>query len=153
MRDGLTPVLEKCDAADALIIGSPMYFHNLTGETRSFMERLLFRYLVYDKPPRTLAPSSKPVALVLTMNVTDEMLPDIGYTQTIDKLSDMIGRIFGGGKAAEVLLATDTYQFPDYSRYVAPRFDPVHKLKRKEEQFPLELEKAHALGVKLGKPQ
>jgi multimeric flavodoxin WrbA len=51
VRDGLTPVLEKVPGADALIFGSPIYFGTVTGEMRSFMERLLFPYLAYTSPP------------------------------------------------------------------------------------------------------
>ncbi|MGB7787695.1 flavodoxin family protein, partial [Methanoregula sp.] len=47
MLDELTPVLEKIEAVDALILGSPIYFGNVTGEMRCFMERLLFPYLTY----------------------------------------------------------------------------------------------------------
>ena len=42
MNDGLTPVLEKLAEADVFILGSPIYFGTVTGEMRSFMERLLF---------------------------------------------------------------------------------------------------------------
>jgi multimeric flavodoxin WrbA len=45
MRDGLTPVLDAIAEADALLLGSPIYFGTVTGEMRSFMERLFFPYL------------------------------------------------------------------------------------------------------------
>ena len=35
--------------ADALLVGSPIYFGDVTGETRSFFERLWFPGLAYDK--------------------------------------------------------------------------------------------------------
>ena len=66
MKDGLTPVLEKLAEADAFILGSPIYFGTVTGEMRSFMERLLFQYLAYTRPPSTIfdrkfrRPSSTP---------------------------------------------------------------------------------------------
>src|SRR4030042_352817 len=47
VKDGLTPVLEKVQEADALILGSPLYFGSITGEMKSFIERLLFPYLTY----------------------------------------------------------------------------------------------------------
>ena len=47
-RDGLTPVLEAVKEADGFIVASPIYFMDITGETRSFMERLLFPLLPYD---------------------------------------------------------------------------------------------------------
>ncbi len=49
----------------------------------------------------------------------------------------------------EVLCSYDTCQFDDYSKYVAPRFDPRQKAKRREEVFPGDCEKAFALGVRL----
>lgn len=56
MLDGLTPVLEKIARADALFLGSPIYLGMVTGEMRSFMERLLFLNLTYTRrPPQSLA--------------------------------------------------------------------------------------------------
>jgi multimeric flavodoxin WrbA len=40
MKDELTPVLEKLRDTDAVILGSPIYLGNCTGEMRSFMEPL-----------------------------------------------------------------------------------------------------------------
>jgi multimeric flavodoxin WrbA len=44
VKDELTPVLEKVNEADVIILGSPIYFGTVTGEMRSFMERLLFPF-------------------------------------------------------------------------------------------------------------
>ena len=41
-KDELTPVLNKIENADAVIIGSPIYFSDVTGEVRSFIERLFW---------------------------------------------------------------------------------------------------------------
>ena len=48
IRDGLRPVLEKAREADVIIIGSPVYLSYPTGETRSFLERLVFPNFTYD---------------------------------------------------------------------------------------------------------
>lgn len=40
MKDDLTPVLEKVHSADALLLGSPIYFGDVTGQMRCFLERL-----------------------------------------------------------------------------------------------------------------
>ncbi|HRZ40216.1 MAG TPA: flavodoxin family protein, partial [Candidatus Omnitrophota bacterium] len=50
---------------------------------------------------------------------------------------------------SETLTSFDTYQFKDYSKIVAPRFDPVAKLKRRREIFPKDCQKAFELGAKL----
>ena len=49
MKDDLTPILERIARADAFILGSPVYIGTATGEMRSFLERLVFPYLVYDR--------------------------------------------------------------------------------------------------------
>jgi multimeric flavodoxin WrbA len=54
MRDGLTAILEKIENADAIILGSPIYLGNVTGEMRSFFERMIFPYLVYNKDHSTI---------------------------------------------------------------------------------------------------
>jgi multimeric flavodoxin WrbA len=41
-RDALRPILEKCQKADAIVIGSPVYFDYPTAQTRAFLERFLF---------------------------------------------------------------------------------------------------------------
>lgn len=48
IRDGLRPLLEKARDADVIVIGSPVYFSYPTGETRSFLERLIFPNFTYD---------------------------------------------------------------------------------------------------------
>jgi multimeric flavodoxin WrbA len=53
LKDDLTPVLRQIeDDAEALILGTPVYFGSQSGEMRSFLERLLFAPLVYSDPPR-----------------------------------------------------------------------------------------------------
>ena len=49
MSDDLTPDLGKAIDADVLLIGSPIYFSDITGETRSFLERYLFPGITYNK--------------------------------------------------------------------------------------------------------
>ena len=41
-RDTLTPILEKAQQADVLIVGSPVYYDYPTVQTRAFLERLMF---------------------------------------------------------------------------------------------------------------
>ena len=44
------------------------------------------------------------------------------------------------------MYSADTYQFDDYSKYVADSYDPVEKAKRRAEVFPLDCEKAFEMG-------
>ncbi|WP_218918404.1 hypothetical protein [Paenibacillus durus] len=56
-------------------------------------------------------------------------------------------QILGGD--SEILLSYDTYQFTDYSKYEASRFDAAHKARVREEQFPIDRKKAFELGARL----
>ncbi|XFO67550.1 hypothetical protein SPSIL_037490 [Sporomusa silvacetica DSM 10669] len=66
------------------------------------------------------------------------------------KINEMLlERILG---SAESLFITDTYQFDDYSKYVATAFDPEAKAQRRKEVFPNDCKKAFEMGVRLTQP-
>ena len=146
MKDGLTPVLDRIATADGLVIGSPVYFGSVTGETRSFMERLLFPYLTYTVPYGTLFPKKLATAFIYTMNVNEERSREFGYEYFI-KANERYGQMLLG--TAESLCAFDTCQVDDYSKVVIESFDPVHKAKRRAEALPLDCQRAFDLGRRL----
>ena len=146
MKDGLTPLLEKIATADALVIGSPVYFGSVTGETRSFMERLLFPYLTYTVPYGTLFPRKLATAFIYTMNVPEERSREFGYDYFI-KANERYGQMLLG--SSESLCAFDTCQVDDYSKVVIESFDPLHKAKRRAEALPLDCQRAFELGRRL----
>ncbi len=145
MKDGLTPVLEKIATADAIILGSPIYLGTVSGEMRSFMERLVFPYLVYDENYSSLFGRKIPTGFIYTMNITEGQMEEWGYVRHFALTEMVLGRVFG---AAESLCVTDTYQFEDYSKYVVSCFDPEKKAKRRKEVFPRDCEKAYNMGVR-----
>jgi len=146
MKDDLMPILKKVEEADAIILGSPIYLGTTTGEMRSFLERLIFPYLVYDESHSTLFKRKIPTGFIYTMGLNMDGLKERGYDQHF-KLTDMfLERIFG---TSEYLSVTDTYQFDDYSKYVATAFDPQAKAKRREEEFPNDCKKAFDMGIRL----
>ncbi len=148
VKDGLAPILKKVEETDALILGSPIYFGNVSGEMRSFMERLLFPYFTYTDPPQSLFPKKIPTAFIYTMNVTEEQMKEWGYQQFLDNNQRLLQMVFG---ASESLCSFDTYQFKDYSTVVAARFDPEKKARRRLEAFPKDCEKALSLGMRFAK--
>jgi multimeric flavodoxin WrbA len=150
MKDELTPVLERLKDADAVLLGSPVYLGNLTGEMRSFLERYIFPYLVYSNDLPSLYPKNIPVGFIYTMNVTEDFFDMVGLTKTIEVNEYMAKIIFG---YSESLCCTDTYQFDDYSKYVADKFDPEEKAKRRKEVFPKDCEKAFEMGAGFVKRQ
>lgn len=146
MQDGLTPLLDKIATADALVVGSPVYFGSVTGETRSFMERLLFPYLTYTVPYGTLFPKKLATAFIYTMNVSEERSREFGYEYFI-KSNERYAQLLLG--SAESLCAFDTCQVDDYSKVVIESFDPVHKAKRRAEALPLDCQRAFEMGRRL----
>jgi multimeric flavodoxin WrbA len=145
VKDGLTPVFKKVEEADDIILGSPVYFGTISGEMRSFMERLLFPYLIYTDPPQSFFPKKINTGLIYTMNVTEEQMKEFGFGQHLELNEIVLRMIFGN---SETLYCFDTYQFTDYSKFVAARFDPEKKAKRRQEVFPNDCEKAFEIGVR-----
>lgn len=151
VRDGLAPLLQKAADADALILGSPVYMGSATGEFRSFMERLGFPFLYYSNPPSSVFTRKIPVGLVFTMNLTQELAERGPFPciPTLTQIERLMAQIFGH---AETLYCYDTFQFEDYSKMDAPRFDPDAKAKRRRDVFPQDCEKAYAMGEKFATP-
>ena len=144
-KDELTLVLDKIESADAVILGSPIYFGDVTGEMRSFIERLVFQYLVYDENYSSLNDKRKPIGFIYTMNAPESMIKEIEYDRIISRYENYFEKFMG---PTESLLATDTYQFSDYSKYVATAFDAAAKAKRRQEVFPQDCQKAFAMGIR-----
>ena len=146
VNDTLTPLLEAAHTADALVLGTPVYFHAETGLMRNFLERLWFQYHVYSNKKGPLSPRKKATALVYTMNVSETDIPARGYDRTIETAKSLMERFFA---PCEVFLCTDTRQFKDYAKYETDYFNAEAKLKRHAEVFPKELERAFAMGRRL----
>ncbi len=148
VKDDLTSILKKVEEVDAIILGAPIYYGTVTGEMKSFMERLLFPYSTYTDPPGTLFSRKIRTGFIYTLNAAEEMVKERGYDRYFNSNETTLERIFG---SSETLCSYDTYQFEDYSKYVAPRFDPLKKAKRRAEIFPKDCENAFAMGVRLVK--
>jgi multimeric flavodoxin WrbA len=146
MVDGLTPVLDRIATTDALLLGSPIYFGTVTGEMRSFMERLLFPYLIYKRPPGSLFDRTMPAAFIYTMNVSEELMKEYRYPVHIGLNEKLLSRTFGW---AESLCSFETLQFEDYDKVVFKYFDPEERRERRRIVFPEDCRKAFELGARL----
>lgn len=152
IHDNLRPILEKAYEADAVIIGSPVYFSYPTGQVRNFIERLLFPILKYcvDENGNIMKIPHKPVktAIIYTMNCPENLMKEFHYPTILEATAENLRAIFGN---CEVLYSCDTYQFNDYSRYDVNIFDVDKKNAQHEKQFPIDLNKAYNLGKRLVK--
>ena len=146
INDEISPILKKIKNADAIILGSPIYLGSITGEMKSFMERLIFPYLVYDENYSTLFPKRISVGLIYTFGVNEQKLEQTKWKESLKYNEFVVERILG---KAESLFVTDTYQFDDYSKYVATAFDASEKFKHRKEVFPQDCKKAFELGKRL----
>jgi multimeric flavodoxin WrbA len=147
MNDELTPILHKFETADALLLGSPIYLGGVTGEMKSFLERLVFPYLVYDKERSSLYTKKIPIGFIYTLGAPESRIKEMGYDQNFKLMEMIMARYFGG--PLESLMVTDTCQFDDYLKYVATAFDAEAKAKRRKDVFPIDCQNAYAMGVKL----
>jgi multimeric flavodoxin WrbA len=148
LKDGLTEVFKKIEDADAVILGSPIYFGVVTGEMRSFMERMIFPYFTYTNPPQSLFPKELNSGFIYTMNIPEELIEDYGYKLQFETNKQLLTLLFG---SSEELFSYDTYQFNDYSKVVADKFDPEHKALHRNKQFPIDKEEAFKFGVRMVK--
>lgn len=146
VNDDLRPIFRKIEEADVLILGSPIYLGSITGQMRAFLERLIFQYLAYDEHHSSLFEKKISTAMVYTMNVKEEYLENLGYTQHFKNLEMSMKRIFG---ACESLIITDTYQFDNYSKYESSGFNEEDKAERRKKVFPEDCKKAFDLGIRL----
>jgi multimeric flavodoxin WrbA len=146
VEDDLTAIFREVEKADAIILGSPIYYGTVSGEMKSFMERLLFPYTEYTVTYSSLFPRKIKAGFIYTMNIPENMMQELGYEQQFKLHQATLKRILG---ASEYICSFDTYQFDDYSKYVSSRFDPEKKLQRHKEIFPQDCEKAFEMGVRL----
>ena len=148
VKDDLKPIFKRIEESDAVIFGSPVYLANISGEMQSFLERLVFQYLTYTDPPGSLFPGKIRAGFIYTMGVPEKVMHELGYGQRFAVVDRLLKITFG---SSETLLCFDTYQFEDYSRFVAPRFNPEEKLKIRKEVFPRDCKKAFEMGLRLVK--
>jgi multimeric flavodoxin WrbA len=144
LKDDMTPLYNKIEKADAIFLGSPIYFGTITSAAKMFIERL-FPYLSY-KDRISLFPRKISVGLIFTMGVEEpimekEYLPNIQFYQKI--LSDLLG-------PAETIISTDTLHVKDYSKIVANWMEAQaeRKLEHQRTVFPLECQKAFEMGAR-----
>ena len=144
MQDGLTPVLAKLRAADAVIFGSPIYFMNLSSGMSACLERFLFPGTIYSDEVPTVFTRQIATGFIYTMNMTAEQMTSYGLAEKWS-IYHFFTKVLLGIEP-RVLYAYDTYQFPDYAVYESSKFPEARKRQQREQQFPKDCEQAVAMG-------
>ena len=145
-KDELSPIIDKVFSADALFIGTPIYFGRPTSQYFAFMERLLFSMLSYDDYSNYFKGKVN-VGMFVTMNATQEFY-DKMYKIEFEHYMDEFRRLNG-----DVVLypCYNTLQVSDYSKFNMSSFDENVKKKTHDELFPMDLQNAYNLGSKLSR--
>jgi len=135
------PVLEEIAEADGLVLGSPIYFGDVTGQMRTFLERLAFPWLSYNDYSMT-APKWMPVVLMETMNGTPERNNSQGYGSMEYCIQTALGE-------PEHLIAYNTYQVKNYERFELASFSEEAKRQWCDEHWEQDLQKAFDAGKQM----
>ena len=147
--DDLTPIIEKATYADGVIFGTPIFFSGITGALQSFLERFWFPYSSFNVYRESFAPKKVKLGAIYTMHVNKEENKELWENQYLHMLSAKDGffdSLFGG---CEKLYSCNTTHFDDYSKYESLRFNPEVKARVRAEQFPIDLQNAFDMGVKI----
>lgn len=143
-KDDLSPVIDRVFAADALIIGSPIYLGDITSQVHALIERLHFCALSYDDYSNYFT-GKVDVGIVLTMNAPKTFY-NLAYRKKAKEVTQSFRALNG---EVEVYACCDTLQVADYSRYDMASFNEGHKKEMREKQFPKDLENAFNMGTRL----
>ena len=145
-KDDLSPVIDRIFAADALIIGSPIYLGDITSQVHALIERLHFCALSYDDYSNYFKGKVN-VGIILTMNAPVSIFENM-YKGKAEEVKNMFSSFNG---KVELYPCCDTLQVKDYSRFNMAGFDEAHKKQMRETQFPRDLERAFSMGAELGR--
>lgn len=145
-KDELTPLIDRIFAADALIIGTPIYWGEPTAEFRALMERLVFCSMPYDMG--TYFNGSVDVGFVYTMNA-DQDYYEKGFRPYLENIEGLFKMALHGDTRSYA--ACDTWQVKDYSKYDMEFFDGDAKKAHRDVQFPLDLAECFKMGAELSK--
>jgi multimeric flavodoxin WrbA len=146
IKDDLKPILEGLRDCDGVILGTPIYFADVSGEMRSFFERFIFPSFRYSKNADSIAPKKMPTAVIYNMNISENIgnIYDYVYTNFESYIEIVYSKPYS-------LKVYNTYQFKDYSQYFMEMFDEAEKAKYRDEHFSIDLENAYNIGVKVAR--
>ncbi len=146
MSDDLRAILEEVLESDVLLLGSPVYFGDVTGEMRSFLERLLFPSASYDEFGKSTFARQVSCGFIFTMNCPEEFVKTVHYDVLFETHARILEILKG---TTEVLTSHEGYQFADYSAMNAAIFDVEARARRRTERFPVDCQKAFEMGARL----
>lgn len=145
LKDDLRPILHSINDETAIVIGSPIYFNDVTGVTRSMMERLMFQYHSIDYKISYFFKKKVQTGMIYTMGATEEESKERGYDNLFALNKHCLEMVFG---IMEQIVCYDTYQHEDYStQFTFPGIEE-RKAKRRQNEFLVDCRHAYEMGVR-----
>lgn len=135
IKDDIHDLLVETRNSDAIVLGSPIYFMDLSAQLKAFLERLMY-------PGK----SSKvvPAAFIYTMNAPQE-----AFDNYIKPSVEIIENFYQGnfGYKPKTVYSYDTYQRDHEELYKKSSHDMAGKKIRRKTQFPIDLQNAYNSGI------
>jgi multimeric flavodoxin WrbA len=135
VEDEIHDLLVDVRNADGIVVGSPIYFCDLSAQVKTFLERLMYP-----------GPVAKPIpsAFIYTSNA-----PEDAFEQYINESVAITERYMKDNFKVfpDRICAYDTYQM-DHEELYKKSYDMEPKRLRRETQFPIDLNNAYDGGIK-----
>lgn len=147
IKDDLSPILEQIKQADAIIFGSPIYFMNLSASMVAFLERFLFSNYLYTIENSSVFPKAMPSAYFYTMNATQEQAAQFHLEEKVGFYDISTTNMLK--VKPQMLMAYNTVQFKDYSKYEASMFSEEDKRAYREANWLRLCDEAKKIGRSL----
>ena len=138
IKDDLFSVFEEIRNCSALILATPIYFGDVAGQLRCFLERFLFQNMIYSTPPRSLFGKRINVGMIYTMNIQETQYQNYSLKPQIEAMEGIIKRIIGDTKS---FFAFGTNQLNDYSGIEYTYINGQERLKNHKENFSKEIKR------------
>ncbi len=149
VADALSPILEKAQEADVILLGTPVYFFTESAGTRAFIERLLYPWSAFNADGYgTRRPKPMVAGLFYTLAGTEETVPAHGHSHFKDSTDQFFSLHF---PYHEVLLAYETLHTNAYDKVELNTFDPEARQEARKTRFARDCEQARAIGASLAR--
>lgn len=140
-------ILEDVGKSDGLVCATPIYFHNISGQLRTFLERLFFQYHSFEKNETSIAPRKIYSAIIYTMNITREQMQYSDYRKNLGLIEHYFDYTFHS--YPDVIYAFNTLLMDDYSHHELSIWDVDYKKEYQKRYFKENLRDAFDNGVKM----
>lgn len=145
-KDDLSTVIDKIFEADTLLIGTPIYLGRPTSQYFALMERLHFSAISYDDYGNYFKGKIN-VGMFVTMNAPKAFYDKL-YKEKFEEYAKEFQFLNG-----EICLypSYNTLQVADYSKFSMAGFDENMKKRAHDEHFPIDLQNAYDIGMRLSR--